>query len=269
MRLHLTFPGRAGDLLWALPTIRAISEAAGQPLDLSICGEFRTIIPLLKAGCPYLGEITAHDHWRLVPPREWDAPLNPVVGERLVHLGYRGWPHTDLPHCVYEQVQKEYPDIPLAPLDLERPWIEVEPSPWMKPDEVVAGWTEVWFELKVGILWLLQERVTRMLATPGSRWVTQCGCSPVPWLEAAQRIHRASVFLGDCSALHVLALAIGRPCVLVEPMQDRLNDIFWPMGKDGPRVTLVRGLDGQATHDARHCAETLQRVLSGLQRASV
>lgn len=271
MTLHLTFPGRAGDLLWALPSMRAISDAhGGLPLDLSICGEFKTIIPLLKAGAPYLGKITALDAWPLVPPREWEAPITPQDGVRLIHLGYRGWPHTDLPHCVYEQILKEYPDLPIAPLDLDRPWITVTPDPFVLPSEVVMGWTETWFELKVGLIQLLDQRKDLvpflLLPTPGSRWVTELGYRPMEWLETAQRIHLASVFLGDCSALHVLAVAIGRPCVLVEPMQDRWNPIFWPFGMNGPRVTCVKGHDGQPTHDARHTAEALQQALSACTR---
>jgi hypothetical protein len=54
---------------------------------------------------------------------------------------------------------------------------------------------------------------------------------------------------------------MGKPCVIMEPMTERLNPIFWPLGQDGPQVTLVRGNDRQATFDARHTAETLERVL--------
>ncbi len=42
-----TFPGRYGDIIWALPTVRGISEVEG-PVDLLIAGEFASIVPLLE-----------------------------------------------------------------------------------------------------------------------------------------------------------------------------------------------------------------------------
>lgn len=39
-----------------------------------------------------------------------------------------------------------------------------------------------------------------------------------------------------------------------------------PFGKflipPGPQVTVVKGLDGKPTFDARHCAETLEKILA-------
>jgi hypothetical protein len=70
------------------------------------------------------------------------------------------------------------------------------------------------------------------------------------------------VFLGDCSAWHVLAMAMGIPVVLVEPLEARWNPIFYPLGMDGPQVTMVRGNDGNPTFDARHVADALTRALA-------
>jgi hypothetical protein len=263
MRILCTFPGRHGDLLWALPTMRAISEAIGAPVDLQIAGEFAGMLDLLRLQ-PYLGQVCANPHWGM---DTWEAP-RPVgtpegTYDGVVHLGYRRWPELPLP---LEIARLAAPLIPNG-IDLSRAWITA--VPWTQiPHRIVIGWSDCWFELKVGLLALLQRRLVNytsafMLAAPGSRWTSEQPYVAVDWVEAARRIAAADVFLGDCSALHVLALALGIPVVLVEPMEARWNPIFYPYGTDGYAVQLVRGLDGKPTFDARHVGETLQAVLDG------
>lgn len=270
MRVLCSFPGRAGDLLWALPTIRAVAEHFKAPVDLLIAGEFAGMIPLLTQQV-YLGAVHADPAWTLTPPADWNPPEVVVeyAGEydRTYHLGYRGWPAKPLPFetqdtlaCVWNLEDGAIPEI-----DLGRAWITS--TPWSQvPHRLCIGWSDCWFELKVGLLTLLGQpqwdaAYTGFLLPPaGSRWVTEMPYEPVGWLEAAQRIAAAEVFLGDCSALHVLAVALGKPVLLVEPMEARHNDIFYPLGKTG-RVRLLTGNDGLPTHDARHCADALKEML--------
>lgn len=270
MSILCTFPGRYGDLLWALPTMRAISEAAGEPVDLLIAGEFQPIVPLLTRQ-PYLRVIEIDHRWTLTPPAEWIPPaVERQHYDRIYHLGYRGWPDTPLPHFIYAQVQREYPypDLRLAPLDLDRPWITgIEPASIACP--YVAAWTETWFELKVGLWALLQRRwptdlklgeIPLNLST-GGRWQNESGACTADWLWLARWMLAARVVLADCSAPHVLAVALGRPVILVEPMEARWNPIFYPLGQDGPQVILVKGLDGNPTFDARHVFDALEARL--------
>jgi hypothetical protein len=267
-----TFPGRHGDMLWAMPTARAISEALGAPVDLQIAGEFGTLAPVLRSA-PYLGQIFSDARWALTPPEEWRPPVlvgidkqdAPSVGnyDRIVHLGYRGWPSCPLPQFVYTTTQQEYPDLPMAPLDLQRPWLSAEP---FEAARWVEGWTECHFELKVGLselLWQhfmpLDKGVPVNIST-GGRWRQERALSGCSWVTAARWIVSAPVFLGDCSALHVLAVAMGIPVILMEPMEARWNDIFYPLGKTD-RVRLVTGNDGLPTFDARHVADALTEAL--------
>lgn len=280
MRILCTFPGRHGDLLWALPTVRAIAEATDGPVDLQIAGEFAALGPLL-GDQPYLGEIIADPDWTLA---DWEAggglepagqappllpPINQDPYDHVIPLGYRRWPTLPLPYEIFNNAVERAP-LPLLPaIDLSRPWIEA--IPWVDhATPLVIGFSDYHFELKVGLLALLQDRplppeaLTReafVLAAPGSRWVSEGGYSPIAWLEAAQRITGATAVLADCSALHVLAVACGTPAILVEPMEARWNGIFYPCGWDGPQVTVVKGLDGRPTFDARHLAEIVERIL--------
>lgn len=268
MRILCTFPGRAGDLLWALPTLRAVSEHFGTPVDLRIAGEFEGMVPLLTVQ-PYLARIRADPAWHMSDA--WQSPdRTDVIGntyDRTYHLGYRGWPAKPLPVETQDTLALvwDLTDGPIPEIDLARPWITVEP--WTQvPHRLVVGWSDCWFELKVGLLTLLTVRPWApafsavVLPAAGSRWVTEQDYESVGWLEAARRIAVADVFLGDCSALHVLAVALGIPVVLMEPMEARHNAIFYPVGTHD-RVRLVRGHDGLPTCDARHVAEALAQVL--------
>jgi hypothetical protein len=262
-----TFPGRYGDIGWALPTARAIAEANGGQVDLQIAGEFSSLVPLLQEAAPYLGEVWAEPSWAMVPPEEWRAPICQGRGEgrTVIHLGYRSWPEMPLAQWIYTGVKASYGSLAMGPLELDRPWLTAEPFPTAKP-VWVDGWTECWFELKVGLRQLLYNRFESRLRTKqypinlstSGRWEEEDGVIPTTWRYTARWIKTGPVFLTDCSAMHVLAVALGTPVLLVEPMEARWNPIFYPVGMDGPQVTVVKGLDGKPTWDSRHVGDALQ-----------
>lgn len=274
MRVLCTFPGRAGDLLWALPTVRAVSEHFATPVDLCVAGEFAGMRGLLRQQ-PYLAQVWAEPHWGLTPPDEWNPPLDPDAAafyDRVFRLGYRGWPDRALPREAHYSLALEWnrpQDGSLPAIDLQRPWIACDTAIPLTPAPLVVGFTEAWFELKAGLIACLREREIpdlpdgAILTPPGSRWCTELGYAGTGWQQAAQLIRDARIVLADCSALHVLAVAMGKPVVVMEPMEARHNSVFWPLGWDGPQVTIVKGLDGRPTFDARHTAETLEKVLHG------
>ena len=260
-----TFPGRAGDLLWALPSVRCISEALGEPVGLQVAGEFEGLGPVISAQ-PYIRYVWSDSRWALTPPEEWLAPARTDTDtERVIHLGYRGWPQQTLPHETYERARIECAafGLPLPPLDLDTPWLSVTPN---GPADLAVGFTEQWFELKYGLLRLLTRSLPITLmwdCFPGGRWVDEGGFWPTTWSEAATRIASSRVFLGCCSAPHVLAVALGVPVVLMEPCEARHNPILYPVGTTGPQVTLVRGHDGLPTFDARAVRTAVQTALRG------
>lgn len=265
-KILCTFPGKFGDLLWALPTVRAIAETHGEPVDLLISHPFGAIRDLIEQQ-PYIAECAADPTW----PVELGAPITPrqppeiqrIIAEREVtrtyHLGYHGWPDRDLPSYIYEIAQRAQP-MRLAPLDLDTPWITAPPGsggPW----RIAIGWSDEHFELKYGITQLVADLwADKILCGPGSRWATEAHVTPSDWVHAAQAITGSQVFLGCCSALHVLAAATGTKAVIMEPAEARHHPVFWPYGFDG-RVRLVRGGDGQWTFDARHVADCVREAL--------
>lgn len=264
MKILCTFPGRHGDLLWALPTIRAIALHFGTKVDLQIGGEFSRIVPLLERQ-PYLDRVMADDRWSLTPPDEWRAPELQLLGhDQIFHCGYRGWPEKCLPYWTELGVKIAYPELQDMVIDYDTPWItNVEPHAGSTYD-VTCGWSDEWFELKYGIVHLLPPRLNVDLAViEGSRWDVEgrhLAIFRTDWVAMARRIQSSKLFLGCCSAPHVLAVAMGKPVVVLEPAVARHNPIFYPFGMTG-RVTVVTGNDGLPTHDARHTIETIERVL--------
>lgn len=256
--ITVTHGGRFGDLLWACPTLRALAAVHG-PIRLVIPKEFASIAPLLEAQA-YIGEVEVHHGWTPDPAHPREVP----GFDGAVHLSYHGWPSLPLPYETYRILCTEYVTEGVPPLDLETPWITVKPYTL---SHLVAGWTETYFELKVGLTTLLERAFGRppVLVPRGGRWDNEARTPvevwPCPIAQAAVYIAGAKVSLTDCSALHVLAVALGVPVVVVEPMEARHNNIFWPMGMDGPRVRCVKGNDGKPTHDARHTADVLREVL--------
>lgn len=309
MSILCTFPGKFGDILWALPTVRALSRRVGAPVDLAIAAPFGSLAPLIEAQ-PYVGRCLVDPLWttqdtapispRVPPGPPLLPPLRDLQQDRYAqtfHLGYRGWPQRALPFetvdCLNDQltgapyllIDGNYCKLEDAELCLGEPWITVFP-PCVAPWEVVCGFTDEHFELKYGLVQLidyawspaaahpddqdlqdLQETSGRIAfylsAMKGNRWHREGGCNPQDgWREAASVIADSAVFLGCNSALHVLAVACGTPVVLMEPNPHRHHDIFYPLGRTGPQVTLVTGTDGLPTWDARHVADALTAVLS-------
>jgi hypothetical protein len=163
---------------------------------------------------------------------------------------------------------REY-DLDVTP-ELRRPWITA-PYQNITPAALATAFTEAWFELKLGLVECLSHVEIAgapdgvVLTPPGSRWDTEAGFPGCTWVAAAWLIARSTVVLADCSALHVLAVALGKPVLLYEPMEARWNPIFYPLGMDGPEVTMIRGGDGKPTIDARHTAEYLRKALEALR----
>lgn len=271
MAILCSMPGKYGDILWSLLTCRAIAEAADEPVDLTVSGQFGNpdFGQLLQAQ-PYLRTVTADPDWLAETPGEstgWQPPQVPPGYDHVYHLGYRGWPDRGLPFFIAEQAREIY-GLALPSLDRTRPWIT---APRLRTDwfaegrrRIALGFSDDWFELKYGIYGLLDMHdvdwdVESVANSP--RWNTEAGTGAHNWREAASVIKQAEVFVGCNSALHVLAVAIGTPVIILEPSEARHNPIFWPLGTKGPQVYGVYGGDGKLTFDARHLCDVVESVL--------
>lgn len=291
-KILVTHPGRIGDCLWAAATMRLIAERAGEPVDLLVSPMLAGVGELLKLQ-PYIGEVIVDRYWE-VRDTAPATPFAPNLAEdfredrelkeryaKIIHLGYRQWPKEQLAREVY---QIACVDGELNPLDLGRPWIQ---APEVALDhnhfraaqvDVVIGFTDEWAELKAGLAGAMVAALPTstclaLLVPPGGSRLSRewewywgerdgpddwPGAYPVEanWMQAAHTIAGAKVFLGCLSSLAVLAMALGKPRVLVEPEKMRHHPIF-----QHPDCPLVVGNDGLPTHDARHVADALRLAL--------
>ncbi len=264
-----SFPGKYGDVLWALPTIRAISERYHTPVTLVLSATYG------QHGFADL--LNAQDYCRVVVDPEW----HPIEGAETaaqvppcaktppycdyhyqLHLSYRGWPQLPLPVATQMLAQQSLDELLI--IDLRRPWITVS-TPYALQGLVAVGFSDDWFELKFGLVQLLRRAGVPIAATCfayGSRWDREASQEQsADWMRVARVFAGSRVVLACNSALHVLAVALGRPVVMMEPSEARWNDIFYPLGRTGPQVTVVMGNDGRPTFDARHVKDTLTDVL--------
>lgn len=266
MRILASFPGKHGDLLWALPTVRAISRTYGAPIDLVVspaCGSLKGLIEQQD----YISQVIVDETWVV----QDTAPITPRIpppaaflSDQLFHLGYEGWPSPDLARDIYRRARHTAadgePSVDLADLQLDQPWI-APPYP-LPATDLVVGFTDEHFELKYGLYFLLFDRCHGATAHPmvnistSPRWKTEGGHPGFDWEGAASWIGASRLFVGCCSALHVLAVAMGKPVIVVEPNPHRHADVFYPMGKAGA-VQLLLGNDGQPTVDARHLKDAI------------
>ena len=270
MKILCTFPGRHGDLLWALPTVRAIAETIGEQVDFATTQKYGRIAPLVKAQ-DYINQVFVLQSWEVqetAPMTPLQPPSLPPGYDKIIHLAYPGWPEAPLPYYVEKIGKLQFPD--MVPIDLNRPWIKADKAAKSLSTKVAIGFSDEHFELKYGIWSLLT--LTKLspalggswislMGAPGSRWVTEAGHNTATWELTAHALVNASIFLGCCSSLHVLACAMGKPVLIMEPNEQRWNPIFYPYGMDGPRVKVIRGGDGRPTFDARHVKDEIHALL--------
>lgn len=271
MNILCTHPGRHGDILWGLPTVRAISETYGEPVDLCLSAKYGSLKNLIQRQ-EYIREVSVHDRWDIqesAPVQPRIPPHSEAIGQptydEIFHLGYAGWPTPDLPRDIYNRANRFNT---LASLDLDRPWITAPLS--LPAATVTLGFTDEWFELKYGIYWLLRnafiaadngiDHYAVVSISTSPRWKQEAQHSGFDWESAASWIAASQLFVGCCSALHVLARAIGKSVICLEPNPQRHQDLFYPYGKTGP-VQLLLGNDGLPTFDARHLIDAIQAKL--------
>jgi len=262
----VTHAGRHGDCLWALPTVRAIAEAVGEPVDFCISHEYRSLVSLIQAQ-HYIREAFSDAEWLV----QQTAPISPAeppaehrymgrAYDKTIHLSFKGWPEAPTLAEGY-LLNGQAALLKVLEMHLDRPWIKVDEAEFCG---IAVGFTDEWFELKFGLCGLLYEGLAKqglavdgvVMAAPGSRWELEAKVTPTSWLGAAQMIQGSKIFLGCLSALAVLAAAMGKPRVLVEPNEQRHHPVFQHWDQE-----LLKGGDGKPTFDARHVVDAVKERL--------
>lgn len=266
MRILTTFPGKVGDIIWSLPTVRAISRFYSTPVEFACSREFgkNGLDTLLKAQ-NYIADMFE------IPFPSWEASgacgdnycILPEGKEydKVIHLGYKRWPEKELAQEIYDNwIEEGKPE-------------KLDMSPWIaeyckqSKNQIFVGWSQEWIELKMGIT----TNLASASGVPGLHVSSMSGGRQSEWLtglmyeikeenlwEAALHMQDSRFYLGCLSSLWVLANALGKHCVVVEPAEARWNKIFW---REDEKNVLVRGGDGKPTFDARHVKDAVRDML--------
>lgn len=224
MSVACTFPGKYGDILWSLPTARAIAALYGQSVDFWVMPAFESICPLLEQQ-PYIRNAYGLPTWHYVDDACGARPLEhpPLPGySHVFDLGYKSWPDRPLVQFIAWQAGIDTSGDPL-------PFIQ---APDNDPLGVAEPYIAVAFNFpqKVEIFWkpLAEEIEKRTGKAPRAIFTPN-----LPWVPAATMIKGANLFIGDRASNYVLAHALGKPILTYETDLGRHNPIFsCPHGKE-------------------------------------
>lgn len=293
MQVLCTMPGKYGDILWSLPTVRAIAQHIGRPVDLMVSSAYSNICPLIERQS-YINRCVANLEW-IERPDGGPAPFTPyrpdrpaavdaadtkiffpadnagnIIGDydRIIHLGYQRWPQNQLAYEIYLSAVGQWGFALTESLELDVPWIAVSPAknipdtfagdtdPPVPPLDVLVCWSEEWAELKAGVTGAVSYALHPAYSTTVVRprhsryyeWPMGLSLDDATWEQTATWMAKAPVVLTCLSSQWVLANALGRQVVVMEPSEARHNPIFF---YDAPRNHLVLGNDDKPTFDAR------------------
>jgi hypothetical protein len=133
--LAFTHPGKVGDLLYGLPTIKKICEAKGEMADFYTSNYSYPIIKRLIERQSYINKVYLSQTYVIermdMGIQPWRVPVDLSIYETTYHLGFRSVPDGPLPDFIAKSVgvtwdgtiTYEYDDIPT----LDEPYIIIAP----------------------------------------------------------------------------------------------------------------------------------------------
>lgn len=214
-RYLCTFPGKYGDMLWSLPTVRAISQIRGEAVDFAVMPQYKNILPLLQAQ-PYIDRAFVIEEWLLQHSNHGDQPWLPQKNmeqtcgyEHVWHLGYRGHPGlSGQPNMALVDFIAWQQGIRFVEGVL--PFISAEPGVVVGHERYVAvAFNTMYADLKLRFETRLNELCkAEFFLVDVNRFA---------WGNVPSVIKGAMVFIGDRSALHVVAHGVNQRIVTYEP----------------------------------------------------
>jgi len=210
MEVLVTFSGKAGDILWSLPTVRHISTMLGVKVSMGVMPAYESLVPLLKSNS-YIQDAFTIPEWITTGSPHGDQPWQPQNDDTLqkeydsvYHLTYRSHPHGNQPliDFVAQQQNITLPE-PVCPFIDSKDW---EPY---KETYIAYAFNEMYKDQKETFLGCL----SAMLGTSGlSSYIPVefVDVSKLEWNIAKYVIKYAVCFVGCKSANYVLANGVGQ-----------------------------------------------------------
>lgn len=206
-----TFPGKFGDILWSLPTVRLVAEfMAQEQVDFGIMPAYWPLLPLLSTQ-KYIKKAFCIGDWVCegspFGDQPWHPQHEPAGYDRFFHLGLRGHPGI---HC---------PAMPLIDFIADQqgmrlvnpiPFIEVL-IPKQRYDQIAYAFSDGAADLKARFMdGLMHEGISTI------------DVSRISWMEAARVIRDSVCFVGSRSSNNVIAHGVGQKNIFIyEPEASR------------------------------------------------
>jgi hypothetical protein len=217
MNMLCTIPGKYGDLLWALPTVRELyminSGNVGYDTDndsevtevhVGIMPQYRSLLPLLNAQS-YIDKAFVIENWICTGShagdQPWEAPI-PMVGH----------PSRNQPLIDFIAGQQG------IQLTKPIPFISVPSNINLLKPYVAYAFNGSMMELKDPFIQRVKEELKDILFID---------VSALPWLNAATIISNSVAFIGCRSANYVLACGLGKKVFVYEPNTSRSINGLW------------------------------------------
>lgn len=239
-KILTTFSGKYGDILWSLPTVKAIAAMHGTKVDFACMPQYDNNRFLELIGMqPYVDKAFPMEDWKLMHSNYGDQPWNPPQHTKCVcapgggypckngdyetcyHLGYRSHPgivfgkatNTALIDFIAEQQGIRLKD-PLPFLDV----------PSATGAMIAYAFNDQYDDLKKRFLLKLTEVFDGQI-------FGLVNTNEFSWVEAASIIKGAAAFVGCRSANWVIANGVRQQIICYEPHPARnqfghLGEVF-------------------------------------------
>lgn len=220
-KILCTFSGPYGDILWSLPTVRAISQMVGEKVDMATMPEYESLKPLIGYQS-YIDEALVIPEWKCEGSPHGNQPWLPQVRmekyyNMVFHLTYQAHPGIGgkrLPLIDFIAYQRgiKFVENPL-------PFIDVPPSLGLDCQGLPSPYVALAFndrhpELKLRFLEMLRKANVPLVDV-----------NQRPWLRSGSLIKNAICFVGCRSSNNVLAHGVGQKNIFIyEPDHNRKWD---------------------------------------------
>jgi len=235
MKILCTIPGKFGDLLWALPTVKAINDNLYNGVDVSylpiivhvgIMPQYRSILPLLNNE-GYIHDAFVIENWICTGSphgdQPWEAPLDTLKEyDKVYHLGYRQHPGKNDPLFSFIARQQGitlYNPIPFISTkfftaDTDEKLIRRSMMERLSSVPTITySFNESLIDEKMNFIDEVHKRLHKE--------VEFMDVSKLSWLDAAYAIRYSMGFIGCRSSNYVLACGVGQKVFVFEPNSAR------------------------------------------------
>jgi hypothetical protein len=203
MLYAFSMPGKLGDALYSLPTIKTICERDGVKADFYTSEYCRPLIPLVKYQSYINNVIIPTDYVILhheCGTQPWKMPIDSSKYDKVFQLGFRDWPTLPLHEYIgmmtgLESVHSIFYEYPKNSICLKKPFVVIAPR--RCETHVINYFVE-------------HCPLTTVQIGSANEWIggKSVNCTGLSMLETLGLLSEASAFIGTTSSL---ALANGFP----------------------------------------------------------